>query len=75
MAHIPPALEYERDAVKAFGLTIVFEGAEVRVVPFGDPVDLDERLVALCKAILADPNVASCISGLHGHPAGDCARK
>jgi hypothetical protein len=61
--------------VKAFGLTIVFEGAACRVVPFGDPIELDERLAAFCRAILADPNVASCVAGLHGHPAGDCARK
>ncbi len=61
--------------MNAFGIMLLFEGAECSVVPFGDPIDLDERLTAFCRAVLSDPNVAACVAGLHGHRPGECARK
>ena len=65
-------------AVKACGVLVLFEGAEVRCIPIPDDAsgfDLGERLAQFCKAVLEDPDLANCVVGLHGHTPGDCARR
>jgi hypothetical protein len=65
--------------VKTCGLLVLFDGAECRAYPLlddmGAGLDLAERLSAFCKAILTDPDIASCVAGLHEHVAGTCARR
>lgn len=62
--------------MKISGLVILFEGAEVRVVPIPDRssgLELGERLAMFCRTVLEDSNFASCAIGLHEHEAGRCA--
>lgn len=76
MARESQAEEHERaGTVNAFGLTIVFEGSECVVVPFGDPVALTEQLDTFCRLVLSSPDVSLCVSGMHNHRPGDCATR
>jgi hypothetical protein len=66
--------------VKISGVVILFEGAAVVATPIlgpaGDAVELAERIGAFCSAVLAKPDVACCIAGLHtDHLPGRCARR
>lgn len=61
--------------MKISGLLVLFEGAEVRVVPVPDRasgLELGERLALFCRTVLEDNNFASCIIGLHEHEPGRC---
>ena len=61
------------------GVVIWFDGAQVRAHPLldddGGAIELAERLPAFCRLVLADPDLASCLAGLHQHRAGSCARR
>lgn len=65
--------------MKRVGLVVWFTGAEARAHPLlddpDDALELEERLSAFCKAIIADPAISSCLAGLHEHLAGTCARR
>jgi hypothetical protein len=65
--------------VKAYGVIVLFEGAECRVVPIPDHasggIELGEQLAQFCQAVLANPDLLNCLSGLHEHIAGSCARR
>jgi len=65
--------------VRVIGITIIFEGAEVRAFPItdaGGSVELAELLPAFCRHVLSDQNLVCCLAGLHDpiHRAGTCVR-
>ena len=64
--------------MKACGVLILFEGAELRCVPIPDRasgLELGERLAQFCEAIREDPDLSNCVVGLHDHEPGRCIRR
>jgi hypothetical protein len=66
--------------MRACGFLVLFEGSEVRCIPIPDQatggVELGESLAQFCRAVLENPDLLNCcLSGLHEHAAGSCARR